>query len=225
MGLFSRSATATRTATRPRRSPRHPPRRSSTPAPPPSTTSPATTPSTSPTPGSASPPGTRWSPPSAASSPSSRAPPTSTPPTRRPPAPRSPSAPPASAPARPTATATCVSADFFDVETFPEITFVTTDVTRADAATWTVTGDLTIKGVTSPVIDRLRVHRLGQGPLRQPAGRLRGQHHHQPQGLGPDLERRARDRWRAGQREDQARVRRLRHRRARRLLTLCLPEE
>ena len=43
------------------------------------------------------------------------------------------------------------SADFFDVETFPELTFVTTGVTRVDATTWTVTGDLTIKGVTNPV--------------------------------------------------------------------------
>ena len=43
------------------------------------------------------------------------------------------------------------SADFFDVETFPEIGFVTTSVTRADAATWTVTGDLTIKGTSKPV--------------------------------------------------------------------------
>ena len=43
------------------------------------------------------------------------------------------------------------SADFFDVETFPQITFVATDVKRVDAATWKLTGDLTIKGVTNPV--------------------------------------------------------------------------
>jgi polyisoprenoid-binding protein YceI len=41
--------------------------------------------------------------------------------------------------------------DFFDAETFPEITFVATDVARIEAATWLVTGDLTIKGVTNPV--------------------------------------------------------------------------
>jgi polyisoprenoid-binding protein YceI len=41
--------------------------------------------------------------------------------------------------------------DFFDAETFPEITFVATDVARVDAATWLVTGDLTITGVNNPV--------------------------------------------------------------------------
>jgi polyisoprenoid-binding protein YceI len=42
------------------------------------------------------------------------------------------------------------SADFFDAETNPEITFVSTDVTR-DGSEWTITGDLTIKGVTKSV--------------------------------------------------------------------------
>jgi polyisoprenoid-binding protein YceI len=32
------------------------------------------------------------------------------------------------------------SADFFDVETYPEIRFVSTDVTR-DGTDWTITGD------------------------------------------------------------------------------------
>ena len=57
--------------------------------------------------------------------------------------------------------------------------------------------------------DRLRADRLGPRPLRQPARRLRGRDHHQPQGLRPHLERRARDRRRPRLREDQARVRRL----------------
>jgi polyisoprenoid-binding protein YceI len=43
-----------------------------------------------------------------------------------------------------------VSADFFDVENHPAITFVSTHVER-DGAEWTITGDLTIKGVTRPV--------------------------------------------------------------------------
>jgi polyisoprenoid-binding protein YceI len=42
------------------------------------------------------------------------------------------------------------SPDFFDAETNPEITFVSTDVTR-DGSEWTITGDLTIKGVTKSV--------------------------------------------------------------------------
>jgi polyisoprenoid-binding protein YceI len=39
------------------------------------------------------------------------------------------------------------SGDFFDVETYPEITFASTAVARDDE-TWTITGDLTIKGET-----------------------------------------------------------------------------
>jgi len=61
------------------------------------------------------------------------------------------------------------SADFFDVETFPELTFVTTAVTRADATTWTVTGDLTIKGVTNPVT----IDFESTGSARDPFGNLR----------------------------------------------------
>lgn len=43
------------------------------------------------------------------------------------------------------------SNDFFDMETYPEITFVSTAVERLDGETYRVTGDLTIKGVTKPV--------------------------------------------------------------------------
>src|SRR3954468_19461222 len=42
------------------------------------------------------------------------------------------------------------SGDFFDVETYPEITFVSTGVER-DGDDWAVTGDLTIKDVTKPI--------------------------------------------------------------------------
>src|SRR3954471_15024048 len=42
------------------------------------------------------------------------------------------------------------SGDFFESEQYPDITFASTDVTR-DGDEWTVTGDLTIKGVTKPV--------------------------------------------------------------------------
>jgi polyisoprenoid-binding protein YceI len=42
------------------------------------------------------------------------------------------------------------SADFFDAEQYPEITFSSTDVER-DGDEWTITGDLTIKGVTKPI--------------------------------------------------------------------------
>jgi polyisoprenoid-binding protein YceI len=43
-----------------------------------------------------------------------------------------------------------VGEDFFDVEKYPELTFVSTDVKR-DGTDWTITGDLTIKNVTKPV--------------------------------------------------------------------------
>lgn len=43
-----------------------------------------------------------------------------------------------------------VSADFFDAETHPDITFVSTSVAR-DGADWAITGDLTIKGTARPV--------------------------------------------------------------------------
>ena len=44
------------------------------------------------------------------------------------------------------------SADFFDVERYPEITFTSTRVTQAAADRLRVTGALTIKGVTRDVV-------------------------------------------------------------------------
>ena len=61
-----------------------------------------------------------------------------------------------------------VSADFFDVANFPEITFVVTDVAR-DGADWAVTGDLTIKGVTRPVTVAFE----STGSAKDPFGNLR----------------------------------------------------
>ena len=43
------------------------------------------------------------------------------------------------------------SNDFFDMATYPEITFVSTAVDVLDEDTFRVTGDLTIKGTTKPV--------------------------------------------------------------------------
>ncbi|MFK5582368.1 MULTISPECIES: YceI family protein [unclassified Serinicoccus] len=43
------------------------------------------------------------------------------------------------------------SADFFDVENYPTMTFASTEVTAVDGDTLRVTGDLTIKDVTRPV--------------------------------------------------------------------------
>ncbi|WP_026875266.1 YceI family protein [Jiangella gansuensis] len=41
--------------------------------------------------------------------------------------------------------------DFLEIETYPEITFVSTSVEQIDETTFRVTGDLTIKDVTRPV--------------------------------------------------------------------------
>ncbi len=41
--------------------------------------------------------------------------------------------------------------DFFDMETYPEISFASTSVEQRDSERYRVTGDLTIKGVTKPV--------------------------------------------------------------------------
>ena len=43
------------------------------------------------------------------------------------------------------------SADFFDVEKFPTLTFRSTRVTRRSSESFDVTGDLTIHGITRPV--------------------------------------------------------------------------
>ncbi len=43
------------------------------------------------------------------------------------------------------------SADFFDAETHPEITFVSTAVTPGRGNDYAVTGDLTIRGTTHPI--------------------------------------------------------------------------
>ncbi|NYD56937.1 polyisoprenoid-binding protein YceI [Nocardioides marinisabuli] len=61
-----------------------------------------------------------------------------------------------------------VSADFFDAENHPEITFVSTHVTR-DGADWTIAGDLTIKGVTQPVTIEFE----STGSAQDPFGNLR----------------------------------------------------
>jgi len=60
------------------------------------------------------------------------------------------------------------SADFFEIESHPEITFTSTNVER-DGDDWTITGDLTIKGTTQPVT----VEFESTGSARDPFGNLR----------------------------------------------------
>ncbi|MBW8765376.1 MAG: YceI family protein [Geodermatophilales bacterium] len=52
------------------------------------------------------------------------------------------------------------SADFFDVENHPQMTFRSTGV-RADGADWVVDGELTIKGNTRPVSLALELNGFG----------------------------------------------------------------
>jgi polyisoprenoid-binding protein YceI len=60
------------------------------------------------------------------------------------------------------------SADFFDAETYPEMTFVSNDVSR-DGNEWTIGGDLTIKGIAKPVTIEFEE----TGSARDPFGNLR----------------------------------------------------
>ncbi|MFJ2174839.1 YceI family protein [Streptomyces sp. NPDC087851] len=50
------------------------------------------------------------------------------------------------------------SADFFDAETFPAMTFRSTAAEQLDAETYRITGDLTIKDVTRPLSIDLEFH-------------------------------------------------------------------
>ncbi len=58
--------------------------------------------------------------------------------------------------------------DFFDVENYPEIRFVSTDVER-DGTEWSITGDLTINTVTKPVTILFEE----TGEAKDPFGNLR----------------------------------------------------
>jgi len=59
------------------------------------------------------------------------------------------------------------SADFFDVERYPTITFESTGVADVGDNRYRVTGDLTIKGITRPVELDLTYHGSCVDPYRQ----------------------------------------------------------
>ena len=56
------------------------------------------------------------------------------------------------------------SADFFDVEKYPNITFKSKFITKKDDDEYEVTGDLTIKDVTKPVIFKVEYNGKGVNP-------------------------------------------------------------
>jgi len=61
------------------------------------------------------------------------------------------------------------SPDFFDVETYPEITFVSTAAEQVDDDTYRLTGNLTVKDVTKPI----SVDFTFNGSAKDPYGNLR----------------------------------------------------
>lgn len=60
-----------------------------------------------------------------------------------------------------------LSADFLESARFPEITFASRRVEKIDATHGKLYGDLTIKGVTRPVVLDLRVNKVGEHPMRK----------------------------------------------------------
>ena len=56
------------------------------------------------------------------------------------------------------------SADFFDVETYPTLAFKSTKVTDVTAEGAKLHGDLTMHGVTRPVVMDLAIHGVGKDP-------------------------------------------------------------
>ncbi|GEK33160.1 YceI family protein [Kurthia sibirica] len=56
------------------------------------------------------------------------------------------------------------SADFFDVEVYPKMTFVATDIKRVSDGEYKLTGDFTIKGVTRPVTFDVEYGGRGMNP-------------------------------------------------------------
>lgn len=58
------------------------------------------------------------------------------------------------------------SEDFLDADKFPEATFKSTAVTLSDAKdSATVTGDLTLHGVTKPVTLEVKLNKIGEHPM------------------------------------------------------------
>ncbi|HEY4556087.1 MAG TPA: YceI family protein [Lysobacter sp.] len=57
------------------------------------------------------------------------------------------------------------SADLFDAEKFPEITFRSTKVEAAGEGRLRVTGELTVKGVTKPSVLDVTLNKVGEHPM------------------------------------------------------------
>jgi polyisoprenoid-binding protein YceI len=60
--------------------------------------------------------------------------------------------------------------NFFNAKEFPEISFTTTAGTRVGERHWTLTGDLSLHGVTKPVTVDCVVTGVGKGPTGKKVG-------------------------------------------------------
>ena len=60
-----------------------------------------------------------------------------------------------------------LKADFFDATQFPTATFKSTGVTAAGEGKLAVAGDLTIHGVTRPVVLDVTINGIGEHPMRK----------------------------------------------------------
>jgi polyisoprenoid-binding protein YceI len=58
-------------------------------------------------------------------------------------------------------------ADFLDAAKYPTLTFAATQVTRSGEKTGTLTGNLTLRGITKPVTLQLRLNAAGPHPMRK----------------------------------------------------------
>ncbi len=55
--------------------------------------------------------------------------------------------------------------DFFDADQYPDATFTSTEVKAVDKTHLTVTGDLSVHGVTRPVTLHVTLNKLGEQPM------------------------------------------------------------
>lgn len=62
--------------------------------------------------------------------------------------------------------------DFLDAPNHPTLNFTSTGLTKVSDAEWKLAGDLTIRGVTKPVVFDLELH--GAGPGMQPGSEVAG---------------------------------------------------
>ena len=87
------------------------------------------------------------------------------------------------------------SADFFDAEKYPTLSFKSTAV-ALDGDNWKVTGDLTVRDVTRPVVLDVEFDGANTTPVGHPSRGVLGFDRDRPRRLGPDLQPDPRDRRR-----------------------------